>query len=202
MADTSELLPSTDDAPVVDVLTAVAQCAAAWEPGARLLGNVRACDILRAVTHAKSRLQAEDPEGGLEDVIWDACEPFELEAAQVRELIAAITRALQSRTSQAEAQAPAVTREQVRQLISKHLTIVDRDPAHPESYSKLAGVEQFIHALLPTTAPAPVDALTEEDCMVFATVLGHLQRNPAWRGEYEYMDALYDRLATTQEKRV
>ena len=40
---------STDNAPAIDVLRAVRACALAWEPDARILGNVRAIDIARAV---------------------------------------------------------------------------------------------------------------------------------------------------------
>jgi hypothetical protein len=48
-------LPSvapTDNAPPRGVLAGVYECAIAWEPGARIIGNVRAGDIARAVTHA------------------------------------------------------------------------------------------------------------------------------------------------------
>lgn len=40
---------NTDDAEPIEVLRAVAECARCWEGGVRLLGNVRACDIVRAV---------------------------------------------------------------------------------------------------------------------------------------------------------
>jgi len=140
--DTSELLPNTDDAPVVDVLTAVAQCAAAWEPGARLLGNVRACDILRAVTHAKSRLQAEAPEDAevlrevmlaLEDLSFECFSPIApcnppsvatysrtfdvLDRHRKARGWATVPKTAISkpRTSQAEAQAPAVTQKRERE---------------------------------------------------------------------------------------
>lgn len=41
--------PSTDDAAPEVVLRELRDCAACWEPGARLLGNVRAGDIVRAI---------------------------------------------------------------------------------------------------------------------------------------------------------
>ena len=43
---------NTDDADAALVLAAVRQCAASWVPEARLLGNVRAGDIVRATTEA------------------------------------------------------------------------------------------------------------------------------------------------------
>lgn len=52
---------NTDDAAPHDVLAMVRFCAASWEPGVRLLGNVRACDIVRACDAALERLK--DKEG-------------------------------------------------------------------------------------------------------------------------------------------
>ncbi|MEM8576116.1 MAG: hypothetical protein AAGF48_16020 [Pseudomonadota bacterium] len=46
----------TDDAPAYDVLVAVALCAAAWEPEVRIIGNVRAGDILRSCNRATTLL--------------------------------------------------------------------------------------------------------------------------------------------------
>lgn len=40
---------ATDDMGAIDVLLATGACAASWEPSARILGNVRAGDIVRAV---------------------------------------------------------------------------------------------------------------------------------------------------------
>ena len=42
--------PCPDDAPTRDVLLYALRCAKAWEPGARILGNLRACDLSRALT--------------------------------------------------------------------------------------------------------------------------------------------------------
>ena len=39
----------TDDAPSLTVLAVVGQCAASWAPEARIIGNVRAGDIVRSV---------------------------------------------------------------------------------------------------------------------------------------------------------
>lgn len=59
-----------DDAEPLAVLLAVAYCARCWEGGARLLGNVRACDIVRAVeafqalvTAADATIEQADSEG-------------------------------------------------------------------------------------------------------------------------------------------
>ena len=46
---TEPALMNTDDALPDIVLAAVRQCAAAWEPGVRVLGNVRAGDMVRAL---------------------------------------------------------------------------------------------------------------------------------------------------------
>lgn len=43
---------NTDDAPAVDVLKELMRCAFSWEPGVRLIGNVRAVDISRACDQA------------------------------------------------------------------------------------------------------------------------------------------------------
>ena len=40
---------NTDDAPSLNVLAAVRVCAASWEPDARIIGNVRAGDIVRSL---------------------------------------------------------------------------------------------------------------------------------------------------------
>jgi hypothetical protein len=68
---------------------------------------------------------------------------------------------------------PGVTGERVRQLIRQHLTIVDRDPAYPESYSKLAGVEQFVLALLAEKPAHTVTPLTTEQINVVYDILVH-----------------------------
>lgn len=50
----SENMPTAafpDNAPDADVLREVLKCVVSWEPDARLLGNVRAGDIARAVRH-------------------------------------------------------------------------------------------------------------------------------------------------------
>jgi hypothetical protein len=50
MVDAEGELPNVpDDADSRVVLRYLRMCAAAWEPGVRLLGNLRACDIVRAV---------------------------------------------------------------------------------------------------------------------------------------------------------
>jgi len=48
--DRSAALENTDDAAPAIVLAAVRACAASWVPEARILGNVRAGDIVRALT--------------------------------------------------------------------------------------------------------------------------------------------------------
>lgn len=50
---------STDDAPPAQVLAEVRRCAISWEPEVRLVGNVRAGDIVRAIDSLA--LQAESP---------------------------------------------------------------------------------------------------------------------------------------------
>lgn len=50
---------NTDDAPAELVLAAVRQCAASWVPEARLVGNVRAGDIVRATTEALHAMGSE-----------------------------------------------------------------------------------------------------------------------------------------------
>lgn len=56
----------TDDADAYTVLTAVADCARRWEPEARIIGNVRAFDILKACNEATSLLARHNlsKEGG------------------------------------------------------------------------------------------------------------------------------------------
>lgn len=49
---------NTDDASADLVLAAVKQCAASWHPEARILGNVRAVDIVRAVTEVLTQLHS------------------------------------------------------------------------------------------------------------------------------------------------
>lgn len=49
-----------DDAEPIDVLRAVAYCARQWEGGARLVGNVRACDIARAIDAVEALVKAGD----------------------------------------------------------------------------------------------------------------------------------------------
>lgn len=44
--------PDTDDAEWTTVLKVVRDCALAWDPSTRLLGNVRAKDIVRAIDTA------------------------------------------------------------------------------------------------------------------------------------------------------
>jgi len=46
----------TDDADAYTVLTAVADCARRWDPEARIIGNIRAFDILKACNRATSLL--------------------------------------------------------------------------------------------------------------------------------------------------
>ncbi len=46
----------TDDADAYTVLVAVADCARRWVPDARIIGNVRAVDILKACNEATSLL--------------------------------------------------------------------------------------------------------------------------------------------------
>ena len=48
---------TTYNAPVLHVLAEVRRCAASWAPEVRLLGNVRAADIVRACDEAIKRLK-------------------------------------------------------------------------------------------------------------------------------------------------
>lgn len=57
------LLPNTDDAPAALVLDCVRQCAQAWVPEARLLGNIRAGDIRRAIIETQEKLAASNRAG-------------------------------------------------------------------------------------------------------------------------------------------
>lgn len=50
---------NTDDKHPADVLRMLRLCAASWEPGVRLLGNIRACDIVRACDAAIPALGGE-----------------------------------------------------------------------------------------------------------------------------------------------
>lgn len=54
----------TDDADAYTVLVAVADCARRWEPGARIIGNVRAFDILKACNTATSLIARNTKEEG------------------------------------------------------------------------------------------------------------------------------------------
>ena len=49
-----------DDAEPIAVLRAVAYCARHWEGGVRVLGNVRACDIVRACEAFEALVKAAD----------------------------------------------------------------------------------------------------------------------------------------------
>lgn len=49
--DRIDALPYPDDAPVADVLAYVLSCARLWQPEARIIGNARAGDIVRALSH-------------------------------------------------------------------------------------------------------------------------------------------------------
>lgn len=49
--DQINALPHPDDAPVADVLAYVLSCARLWQPEARIIGNARAGDIVRALSH-------------------------------------------------------------------------------------------------------------------------------------------------------
>lgn len=53
--------PDTDNADWRTVLKVVRGCAMAWEPSARLLGNVRAKDIVRAIDTALCESDEETP---------------------------------------------------------------------------------------------------------------------------------------------
>lgn len=50
-------MPNTDDAPADVVLRTVAHCASGWEGDVRLLGNVRAKDIGRAIRETAAELE-------------------------------------------------------------------------------------------------------------------------------------------------
>jgi hypothetical protein len=47
---------NTDGASADLVLAAIRQCAASWQPEARVIGNVRAMDIVRAVSDALAQM--------------------------------------------------------------------------------------------------------------------------------------------------
>lgn len=51
----------TDDKHPSEVLKMLRVCAASWQPGVRLLGNIRACDIVRACDAAIPALGGETP---------------------------------------------------------------------------------------------------------------------------------------------
>ena len=51
---------NTDDASPEKVMLAVLQCAACWEPEARLVGNVRACDIVRSILYYLEKEKKDD----------------------------------------------------------------------------------------------------------------------------------------------
>lgn len=51
------LATATDGADMMTVLAEVARCASSWEPEVRLLGNVRAGDIVRAISAAMPALR-------------------------------------------------------------------------------------------------------------------------------------------------
>ncbi len=63
---------NTDDAPSLTVLAGVRACAASWMPEARIIGNVRAGDIVRAVDdifeHVMSSITEEQMAGALGDI--------------------------------------------------------------------------------------------------------------------------------------
>lgn len=51
---------NTDDADYSTVLLALGACAESWEPNVRLIGNVRAGDIVRALSIVLHKEKADD----------------------------------------------------------------------------------------------------------------------------------------------
>jgi hypothetical protein len=79
-------MAKTDDANFRTVLLETQLCAASWEGDVRLLGNVRAKDIVRAITEALAR--AKD----LEADVWTWQGISERNTARLREAEAEIER--------------------------------------------------------------------------------------------------------------
>lgn len=72
---------NTDGAPATKVLAAIQHCAASWHGEARIIGNVRACDIFRAIDEVfAERLTPAPPPAtaaesvGLREALHELCE--------------------------------------------------------------------------------------------------------------------------------
>lgn len=60
MSATRDGIWNTDNAPPEDVLAMLRFCAASWQPEVRLLGNIRASDIVRACDEAVRVMRSND----------------------------------------------------------------------------------------------------------------------------------------------
>lgn len=72
---------NTDNAPSLNVLAAVRVCAAGWEPDVRIIGNVRAGDIVRSLDEVIdalfSKVSLADIGAAMEGVLGDDNEEAE-----------------------------------------------------------------------------------------------------------------------------
>ena len=105
---------STDNAPAIDVLRAVRECALAWEPDARILGNVRACDIARAIAEIDREPEHDlfdDGRDNMADDILDLIKAYEDQGHETNSFIQAITKACQDQLT-APVAAPSISDRQ------------------------------------------------------------------------------------------
>lgn len=95
--DRMDALPYPDEASAADVLAYVLSCARLWQPEARIIGNARAGDIVRALTHPPASAVTEALKAAREivDAIVGENQPARSWAAEVRDRIAAALQAAQ-----------------------------------------------------------------------------------------------------------
>ncbi|MCW3783559.1 hypothetical protein [Defluviimonas salinarum] len=65
-------MPPTDDAEALTVLAVLRYCAASWVPEARIVGNIRAGDIVRSLEPIISKALAagvDIPDLSIEDIV-------------------------------------------------------------------------------------------------------------------------------------
>lgn len=102
----------TDDAPPRDVLAMVRLCAASWVPEARLLGNVRAGDIVRALDAIDRRGAGAEPTDKMIVTLFRIVSgALQQDEAKVRAYAAMLA-------DQAEAGGDATTAERLRSMLA------------------------------------------------------------------------------------
>lgn len=179
----------TDHAVPSVVLAAVKACAASWVPDARLLGNVRAGDIVRAIAaleaeHSRMREALEDIESShLPDQpaesSYDERGWAMMWIGRLRGVAKVALEVSSSRAEKAEAQL--ATRLPTEAQISYLLEVLAREGVANDGGDFMRRkISKAILALLSGAAtPAPTAALTEDD--VWLKPPPHFSPDPRWQ---------------------